>query len=122
MMYPILANSVLIVHLVFILFVIFGGFFVIYRKWIACLHIPAVFWAVLIEFNGWICPLTPLENHFRILAGQIGYSQGFIQHYLLEIIYPQGLTREIQLILGAGVLIINLFFYAFLCLKIFKKK
>ena len=112
MIHLILANSILVVHLMFILFVVFGGLLVFYKKWVPWLHIPAVCWAVLIEFFGWICPLTPLENHFRVLAGQNGYSQGFIQHYLVKVIYPDGLTQQIQIFLGLGVLVLNLLFYA----------
>lgn len=112
MIHLILANSILIVHFAFILFVVFGGLLVFYKKWILWLHIPAIFWAVLMEFFGWICPLTPMENHFRIMAGQSGYNQGFIQHYLLKVIYPDGLTRQAQVLLGLGVLILNLLVYA----------
>jgi len=106
------ANCILVVHLMFILFVVFGGLLVFYKKWMPWLHIPAIFWAVLIEFSGWICPLTPMENHFKALAGQRGYNQSFIQHYLLEVIYPDGLTRQVQILLGLGVLIFNLLIYA----------
>ncbi len=112
MIHLILANSILMVHFAFILFVVFGGLLVFYKKWMPLLHIPALSWAVLIEFFGWICPLTPMENHFRVLAGQSGYNQGFIQHYLLKVIYPDGLTRQVQVLLGLGVLILNLLVYA----------
>ena len=112
MIHLIFANSILMVHFTFILFVVFGGLLVFYKKWMPWLHIPALSWAVLIEFLGWICPLTPMENHFRVLAGQSGYNQGFIQHYLLKMIYPDGLTRQVQVLLGLGVLILNLLVYA----------
>ncbi len=112
MIHQILANSILLVHFAFILFAVFGGLLLFYKKWIMWLHIPAFFWAVLIEFSGWTCPLTPLENQFRVLAGHSGYSQGFIQHYLLKVIYPDGLTRWIQIFLGLGVLILNILVYA----------
>ncbi|MBU0462285.1 MAG: DUF2784 domain-containing protein [Proteobacteria bacterium] len=105
------ANCILILHFAFIMFVVFGGMFIFYRQWMSWLHIPAVFWAAIIEFSGWICPLTPLENHLRALSGQSGYNHGFIHHYLLKIIYPEGLTRQTQIFLGLGVLIINLFVY-----------
>ncbi len=111
MIYLFLANSILTIHLLFIIFVVFGGLLVFYLRWIVWLHIPAFLWGALIEFSGWICPLTPLENHFRRLAGQGGYDSGFIQNYLLKIIYPDGLTPQIQIFLGFGVLIINLFVY-----------
>ena len=112
MIYLFLANGILIAHLGFILFVVLGGLSVFYKKWMLWLHIPAAFWGALVEFSGWFCPLTPLENHFRGLAGQHGYDNGFIQHYLLKIIYPDGLTRPAQIFLGLGVLIVNLFVYA----------
>ncbi len=111
MIYLFLANSILTIHLLFIVFVVFGGLLVFYLRWIVWLHIPAFLWGALIEFSGWICPLTPLENHFRRLAGQGGYDSGFIHNYLLKIIYPDGLTPQIPIFLGFGVLIINLFVY-----------
>lgn len=107
------ANVILMIHFSFIMFVVFGGLLIFYRQWISWLHIPAVSWAVLIEFSGWICPLTPLENNFRTLSGQNGYDYGFIHHYLSKIIYPDELTRQTQIFLGLGVLIFNLFVYAF---------
>ncbi len=111
MIYLFLANSILTIHLLFIVFVVFGGLLVFYLRWIVWLHIPAFLWGALIEFSGWICPLTPLENHFRRLAGQGGYDSGFIHNYLLKIIYPGGLTPQIQIFLGFVVLIVNLFVY-----------
>ncbi len=100
------------IHFSFIIFVVFGGLLIFYRKWVSWLHIPAVIWAVLIEFSGRICPLTPLENLLRTLAGQNMYDHGFVHYYLLKIIYPDGLTRQTQIFLGLGVLIFNLFVYA----------
>ncbi|MCP4020977.1 MAG: DUF2784 domain-containing protein [Desulfobacteraceae bacterium] len=111
MIHLILANCVLGLHLVFILFAVLGGLLVFYRSWIKWIHLPMAAWAAAIEFTGLICPLTPLENHFKILAGQSGYEDGFIHHYLLKIIYPDGLTREIQVVLGLGVLIFNILIY-----------
>ena len=116
----ILANSILIIHFAFILFAVFGGLLIFYRRWLLWLHIPVVFWAAFIEFSGRICPLTPMENYFRILAGQKGYDHGFIHHYLLKIIYHDGLTRQLQVFLGLGVLIFNLLVYA-VCLKKIKR-
>ncbi len=112
MIHLFLATSIVMVHFAFILFVVFGGLLVFYKKWMPWLHIPAIFWAALIEFSGWICPLTPLENHFRALAEQSGYDHGFIHHYLLQVIYPDGLTRQVQIFIGFGVLILNLIVYA----------
>ena len=122
MIHMLLANSILVAHFAFILFVVFGGLLVFYKEWILWLHIPAIFWGALIEFFGWICPLTHLENNFRTLAGQSGYNYGLIQHYLLKAIYPDGLTRQVQIMLGFGILILNLFVYAVFFKKSVSKK
>lgn len=105
------ADLLVLIHLAFILFVIFGGFLVL--KWgkVSILHIPCVLWGALIEFRGWICPLTPLEQYFREAAGVAGYSGGFIDYYLMPVIYPEGLTAGIQVALGASVLAVNLCVY-----------
>lgn len=107
MIYQILAELVVVVHAAFVIFAVAGGLLVLRWPWVAWLHIPAVAWAALIEFAGWICPLTPLEQHLRTIAGQGGYEGGFIEHYILPVLYPDGLTREIQFALGLAVLIIN---------------
>ena len=107
MFYFALADAILILHLAFILFVVLGGFLVLWRRWLIRLHLPVVVWGVLIEFAGWICPLTPLENWLRMQGGDRGFSGGFINHYLVSLIYPEGLTRELQWLLGALVLAIN---------------
>jgi hypothetical protein len=114
MFYRIITDLVILLHLLFILFVIGGGLLALRREYIVLLHLPAVLWGIYIEFSGNVCPLTPLENHLRQLAGRQGYATGFIEHYLLPIIYPAGLTGEIQIILGLVVLIINLIVYIFL--------
>ncbi len=111
-MWRVLADAVLIGHLVFVLFVVVGGALVLRWPWLAWLHLPAAAWGVAIEFGGWICPLTPLENQLRRLAGQAAYQGDFIAHYLLAVLYPQGLTREIQWLLGSAVLMINAVVYA----------
>ena len=107
-----LADLVLVVHLAFVLFVIIGGLLVIRRPKLAWLHLPAAVWGSWIEFSGRICPLTPLENHFRKLGGQAGYEGGFIEHYVTAIIYPQGLTRAVQIVLGLVVVGINVLAYS----------
>ncbi len=106
------ADAVLLVHFGFILFVLLGGLLV--SKWprIAWLHLPAVLWGALIEFSAGICPLTPLENRLRQAAGEGGYSGGFVERYLLPVIYPADLTRDVQLLLGLLVLVLNLAIYA----------
>jgi uncharacterized protein DUF2784 len=109
--YRALADAVLILHLAFILFVVLGGLLVFWRRRLAWLHLPAVAWGILIELAGWICPLTPLENWLRMQGGERGYSGGFIEHYLASLIYPDGLTRELQWLLAALVIAINAAIY-----------
>lgn len=114
MLYRLLADLVLIVHLLFIAFVVAGGFAAIRWPRLAWAHVPCFVWGALIEFAGWICPLTPLEVRLRIASGQAGYSGGFIERYLLPIIYPGALNREIQIWLGLSVLALNAVAYAWL--------
>ena len=111
MIFRLLAEAVLVLHLAFIAFVVLGGFLVLRFPTLAWIHLPAVAWAATTEFLGIVCPLTPLENHLRALGGEAGYSGGFIEHYLTAWIYPVGLTREIQWLLGIAVIAINLAFY-----------
>jgi len=108
------ADGVLVLHLAFIVFAVFGAAASVRWRWIPLLHVPAAVWAIYIELAGKPCPLTYLENHLRIRAGQAGYGESFIEHYLLGIIYPAGLTRLIQIGLAAGVIIINIVIYAWL--------
>jgi hypothetical protein len=111
MPYRLLADGLLITHLLFILFVLLGGLLLFRdRRW-AILHLPAILWGATIEFQGWICPLTPWENQLRTAAGQRGYAGGFIEHYLLAMIYPPGLTPSVQTLLGGLVIGINLVIY-----------
>ena len=112
MIYRVLADLVLVIHLAFVLFVVLGGLLVPRWPRLAWLHLPAAVWGVLIEYSGWICPLTPLENLFRVKGGEAGYSTGFIQHYIQPTLYPSGLTRPTQLVLGSIVLFLNLAAYA----------
>jgi Protein of Unknown function (DUF2784) len=111
MMYPLLADLVLIVHLVFVVFVLFGGLLVLKWRWIARLHLPAVVWGAVVEFTGWICPLTPLENWLRVQGGEASYEDDFTTQYLLPILYPADLTRNIQLLLGTVVVVLNVALY-----------
>jgi hypothetical protein len=108
MIYSLLADMVLLLHLLFILFVVFGGLLVLWRIWILPLHLLAFAWGALIEFNRWICPLTPLENHLRKLAGGNGYSGGFIDHYLVPLVYPDAFSESRQYIIGIMLIITNL--------------
>ena len=114
MLYRLLADAVVTFHGLFIVFVVFGGFVAWRWRWVAAIHLPCAVWGMLIEFRGWICPLTPLENSLRARAGQAGYSGGFIEHYLLPAMYPAGLTPRIQAALGSAVLVINAVAYAVL--------
>ena len=106
-MYPLLANLVLIVHLAFVVFVLCGGLLVLRWRWIAWLHVPAIAWGAFVEFSGWICPLTPLENWLRAQGGDISYRSDFIAQYLLPVLYPGDLTRDLQLLLGTVVIVLN---------------
>ncbi len=114
MTYGLLADCLILIHLGFVLFVVLGGLLVLRWPRLAWLHLPAAAWGAWIEAAGWICPLTPLENHLRRLAGEAGYSGGFIEHYLLHILYPEGLTRQDQFVLSAVVVAVNLLAYAIL--------
>jgi len=105
------ADLVVLIHFLFILFVILGGFLVLRRRKLAWVHLPAVAWGALVEFTGWPCPLTPLENWLRLAAGETGYSGSFIGQYLLPIVYPPGLTPQVQLWLGLGIVAINVILY-----------
>lgn len=105
------ADAVLLLHLLFILFVVLGGLLVLRWPRLAYLHLPALLWGMTVEWTGWICPLTPLENALRVAAGEQGYSGGFIEHYVWPLIYPAGLTRGIQVALGFAVLSINAVIY-----------
>ncbi len=111
MIYRALADLVLVVHLTFVLFVVLGGLLVLRWPAAAWLHVPAAVWGVLIEYTGWICPLTPLENSLRMRGGEAGYSGGFIEHYIQPLLYPAGLTRSTQVVLGSLVLVLNLVAY-----------
>jgi len=109
--YQLLADAVLVVHLAFILFVVFGGFVAWrWRQWVWW-HVPVLAWGIYIEISGTICPLTPLENKLRRLGGSAGFDGGFIDHYLLPLIYPPGLTQETQWILAFLLILLNSYAY-----------
>jgi hypothetical protein len=113
-LYQFLADSVLVLHFLFIAFVLGGGLLVVRRPRLAWLHLPAAGWGVVVEIMGWVCPLTPLENKFRTLAGANAYSGDFIQRYCLPVMYPSGLTPHIQMLLAGVVLLLNGVIYALL--------
>lgn len=112
MIYRIAADLTVVVHLAFILVVVLGGLAVLRWPWMALLHLPTAAWGAWIEITGGVCPLTTLENRLRALAGQEGYTGGFIDHYLVPVIYPPGLTRAHQLWIAGGVLALNLVVYS----------
>jgi hypothetical protein len=111
MLYRLLADAVVIAHLGFVLFAVLGGLLVLRWKWGAWVHIPTVLWAAFVEFTGWVCPLTPLENWLRAQGEASAYHTGFLDHYVLPVLYPPGLTRELQIGLGVFVLMVNLGIY-----------
>ncbi len=106
------ADLVVVAHLLFVVFVVAGGLLLLRWPGLIWLHLPAVAWGVYIEFSGGICPLTPLENQLRLEAGQDAYSGGFVEHYLLPILYPENLTLGVQQVLGTLVILVNLTIYA----------
>jgi hypothetical protein len=111
MLQRLLADAVVLFHLLFVAFAVAGGLLVFWRRWIVLLHLPALGWAAFVEFTGRICPLTPLENRLRAAGGEAGYEGGFIDHYLLPLLYPADLTRELQWTLGAGLVAFNVVVY-----------
>ena len=114
MIYQYLADFVVLVHFAFVLFVIVGGLLVLKWRRLIWIHLPCVLWGSLNEFFGWVCPLTPLENWLREAGGRAGYRTSFIEHYILPILYPAALTREMQIILGLTVVVVNVAIYGWL--------
>ena len=111
MTYRALADLVLIVHFAFVLFVIFGGVLALRWPRVAWIHLPIALYGAAVEFVGFVCPLTPLEVGLRERGGQAGYAGGFIDHYITAAIYPTGLTRQVQFILGAALIVLNVAVY-----------
>lgn len=111
MFYTILADFIVLLHFLFILFVLFGGFLLFWSRRAIWVHLPAALWAAFIEFSGWICPLTPLENILRQRGGAPAYTTGFIDHYIMPMLYPSFLTRKMQFVFGAVVIVVNAIVY-----------
>lgn len=111
MLFSLLADMVLVVHLAFVGFVVLGGPLVLRCPRVAWVHVRMVIWAVAVEWTGWVCPLTPLENWLRSMGGSQGYRGGFLDRYLLPILYPEELTRSLQMVLGAVVMLLNMVIY-----------
>lgn len=122
MLFSALADLVVVLHLVFIIFSVLGGLLVIWKKWIVWIHIPAAFWGTFIIILGWSCPLTPLEKQLRKLSGGVGYTGDFVAHYITPIIYPEGLTREVQINLGLAALVVNIVVYSYVIIMRNKNK
>jgi len=107
----VVADALVVFHALFVLFVIAGGALVVWRPWIAVAHLPAAAWGAWIELSGNLCPLTPLENHYRRAAGEAGYEGGFVEHHVVPLLYPDGLTPRMQIGFGLGIIAINALLY-----------
>lgn len=118
MVYRVLADCVVALHAAFVAFVVLGGYLAWRWRGVVWLHVPCALWGAFIEYAGWICPLTPLENALRARAGLEGYAGGFIEHYVTPILYPEGLTRSTELVLGTLVLTVNLVAYGVLVRRV----
>ncbi len=116
------ADALVVFHLAFVVFVVLGGLLVLRWRWVAFLHVPAAAWGVLIEYAGWICPLTPWEQRLRIAAGEASYTESFTAHYILPILYPAGLTRGVEIVLGTFVLVLNLVIYGTLLYRLTRRR
>ena len=114
MIYSFLTNSVIVIHFLFIFFVVFGGFFVFKWKKIKWIHVPVFIYGTLIEWFGWICPLTYLEVWLLGKTDMTGYGSGFIDHYIVPLIYPENLTQCHHIILGVFVLVLNFLIYGWM--------
>jgi len=110
-LYRVAADGLVLLHGLWLIFVVLGALLALRWPRVSWVHVPAVAWGALIEFEGWICPLTPWENHLRRLGGGEGYAGGFIERYVTAVLYPEGLTRDVQIALGVGVLVLNVLLY-----------
>lgn len=112
MFYRIAADAVVLTHFAFVLFVALGGFLVVRWNGLAWVHLPIAIYGTLIEFIGFVCPLTPLENALRRSGGEAGYDNSFVEQYIMRILYPDGLTRRVEITLGIAVIVLNVIAYA----------
>jgi hypothetical protein len=117
MVYRLFADLVLVLHLAFVAWVVLGGLLVLRWPRLMWIHVPAVLWGVAIEFIGFVCPLTPLEVWLREQGGEIPYAGDFIAHYITELLYPHGLTRALQILLGFLALLPNAATYGYLVVR-----
>ncbi len=111
MLFRVLADLVVVLHLSYVVFVVLGGILAVRSRPLLWAHLPAATWGALISFLGWTCPLTLVENWLLRQSGAAGYESGFIEHYLVAVLYPQGLTQGMQIALGVGVIVVNLWVY-----------
>lgn len=116
-MYRVLADGVVLVHLLFVVFVVAGAWLALVWRWIPWVHLPAAAWGAFIEFSGRVCPLTPLENQLRQAAGLEQYAGSFVERYVLPVLYPADLTRDVQIVLGALVVVVNVAAYGYILRK-----
>lgn len=114
MAFRLAADGVLLLHVAFILFVLLGAVMALRWRWMPYVHVPAAAWGFFVELTGRACPLTYMENYFRIKAGQTGYADSFIEHYILNIVYPIGITRNVQFVLAGVVVVVNVAIYGWL--------
>ena len=117
MPYSLAAGFVVIVHAAFVVFVVAGGLLVLRWPRVSWIHLPAALWGALIEFQGWVCPLTPIEQRLWDQAGRHGYDGGFIDHYIAPVLYPTGLTRNTQIVLGLLLVGVNVAVYGVAILR-----
>jgi hypothetical protein len=116
-LYRLAADAVLLLHLAFVVFVVLGGVLVLRWRKVAWVHLPAAAWGALVEFSGWICPLTPLEIALRQAAGDAAYAGDFVEHYIVALLYPESLTRDLQVTLGVAVVLLNAAIYGAVLLR-----
>ena len=117
MWYVVLADAIALVHVLFVLFVMFGSLFVLRWARAAWLHGPSLAWGLIVEFSGVTCPLTPLESRLRALGGESGYSEDFVSHWLMAVLYPESLTRGLQIAMGASLLLLNIGIYVWIGMR-----
>jgi hypothetical protein len=116
------ADAVVLLHLAFIAFILLGGFLALRWPWVALIHLPLAIWGVLVQWMSWICPLTPLENSLRSLAGAPRYEGGFVEHYILPALYPAGMGPQLHIVLGAVVLGANAVSYGMLLFRLLSQR
>ncbi len=122
MIYRLLADATLALHVLFIAFAAAGWLLVLRRPRLAWIHLPCAAYGVLVELVGWICPLTPVENHLRRLGGEAGYRGGFLEHYLVPLVYPEPFPRRLAVALGAAVLVANAAGYAAVLVQVRRRR